>query len=419
MRPIARRVPHLKNNYLRGNSLNGKPSSPFNNNLNGEGKLKKVEGLVYDTKLDGFNPLKSGWPIVITKDMLEVRLELESEDYDGVNNTTTYPLHVHRNKKLDTSRLFETCLKIADNYKDVRKIGWGGCGHMYSAGCNVGFKGLVSEVALSSKMKKQSIEFRESIKNGLENAAEIFSKEFGDKNVKYEETINHVNSVWTKKTKCPKIVSWIISDGLGNPMHVDDDHSRSFAGWFTKKEIKNRSAWLLFPKHGVAIELCDGTFISWDGIHCDHCSSVPNLSPNNRIFSLFTAVTNKVHRTLQKAKNCQAILKKIKAEGTRLAEGARVEFKSVKINDKVSCLWFDDGPGKTKLKTEEKDCALRERGQKKRKWIHCYIDDIDIARKRIKLRDKGGNKTREHKFMGKSEINNLLVPGWITGRTNT
>jgi len=41
---------------------------------------------------------------------------------------------------------------------------------------------------------------------------------------------------------------------LGNPEHIDNDLSRSYAGWFTNGDKANESKWFLFPNWGVAIE---------------------------------------------------------------------------------------------------------------------------------------------------------------------
>jgi hypothetical protein len=101
------------------------------------GKHQKVQGLVFDTQLPGFNP--KSWDHPITKDMSDVTLELCAEGYDGVNNVTTYTLHIHRHVNRDTSWFLSICEDISDKYSGVRQEGWGSYGNMYSAGYNVGY----------------------------------------------------------------------------------------------------------------------------------------------------------------------------------------------------------------------------------------------------------------------------------------
>jgi len=120
----------------RANSLHGSPIVETNCMTNekriGYGKLKKVEGLLFDTSLPNFNPLT--WKYPITKDISCMNLELCSEGFNGIDNCVTYSLHIHRHVNHDTSMLLKTCQSIANNYSGVRCKGWGGVGGMYSAG---------------------------------------------------------------------------------------------------------------------------------------------------------------------------------------------------------------------------------------------------------------------------------------------
>ena len=42
------------------------------------------------------------------------------------------------------------------------------------------------------------------------------------------------------------------------------------------------SWYLLFPRHGLAIELCHGCWISWDGRVQPHCTAVPDVAEGDR-----------------------------------------------------------------------------------------------------------------------------------------
>lgn len=94
------------------------------------------------------------------------------------------------------------------------------------------------------------------------------------------------------RTEVP--LSFVTSKNLANSEHLDTkDHSRSFTYWVTRHELEG--AFLLFPQWGLAIELCNGRFVSWHGNECAHCSSEESKTPSNNegtkdIYSLFTAL---------------------------------------------------------------------------------------------------------------------------------
>lgn len=358
------------------------------------GKHQKVPGLVFDTQLPGFNP--KSWHHPITKDMSDVTLELCAEGYNGIDNVTSYTLHIHRHVNRDTSWFLSICEDISDKYSGVRREGWGSYGNMYSAGYNVGYKGRISPVAKSQKMKKMPPCIAHSITDRLSMSGIKFQDEFGSKNVGFEEMVCLQNEFWPKnRNRLIGPATWIVSKDLGNPKHVDDDHSRSYAGWFTRENIDNQSAWFLFPDWGVAIELCNDTWISWDGVNCAHCSSVPHLSTSNNIYSLFTAITKKIHTNAEKVNECERLLQR------------RSIFDSLSVNQKVTLRWVPPLDGaKSKLPKR----ARRKYGNKHRRWLHCYVEKIENGT--VKLRERNKNK-RKLQEISKSEVHNQIVLGWV------
>ena len=262
-------VPHLgKGAYPRGNSYNGSHITQDNaTKLRGQGKLGKIEGLLYDVNIDGFDPFDSStiWPYTVERSINEARMELMTETFYEGNVNTSHTLTIHRTPRKRSKHILRTCTDIANSHSSVRGTGWGGVGGMYSAGYNLGYKGRLSRVAPSSKMKKMPPSISRSIQNSLSSAGNRFDEEFSKRHVCYKETLAIQNEMWVPHQKVPVgPACWIVSIDLGNPLHKDDDHSRSYAGWFCSEEIMNRSAWFLFPEWGVAIELCNNTWISWD-----------------------------------------------------------------------------------------------------------------------------------------------------------
>jgi hypothetical protein len=389
---------HLGENRPRANFFYGEPIASGNDVgfVAPSGKYKKVEGLVFDTQYPNFDP--SSWKYPIGKDVDHIDLELCAEGYDGVDNVTSYGLHIHRNANRDTSMLLSICEDIADNYSGVRGKGWGSVGGMYSAGYNVGYKGRISPVAKSQKMKKLPLSAIHSVTNRLSIAGDIFHEEFDGNNVGFDEMVRLQADMWPKNRDCPRgPACWIVSEDLGNPEHVDDDFSRSYAGWFTKQGIDNKSAWFLFPDWGIAIELSNDTWISWDGVNCAHCSSVPHLKETNHIYSLFTAITGKVERNAKRVNACKGLLQE------------RVHFDTLSVNDMVSLRWVPPlDKGKPKLCKR----ARRKYGYRYRRWLHCTVDHINYSKGTIKLRERNKNK-RKLARLTKLQIHNWVVKGWV------
>ena len=97
---------------------------------------------------------------------------------------------------------------------------------MFSAGYNVGYKGCISSVALSPKMKKMPTQAIDAINNDLFTMGSKFFHEFHGINVGYDEMLQEQKSLWPKNRSCPEgPACWIVSKDLGNPQHVDADHS--------------------------------------------------------------------------------------------------------------------------------------------------------------------------------------------------
>jgi len=69
-----------------------------------------------------------------------------------------------------------------------------------------------------------------------------------------------------------------------------------------------KSWWFLLPEHGVAIELCDGACISWDGRVLMHCSSCPVATVD--LYSVWSSVPAAVLKRHAEDSACAESLKK-------------------------------------------------------------------------------------------------------------
>jgi hypothetical protein len=96
------------------------------------------------------------------------------------------------------------------------------------------------------------------------------------------------------------------SRDLGTPRHLDiNDGGRSIAVWthFTSAQTRKQPLgwWFLFPDVGLAIELCDGALVSWDGRSVAHCTCVPARLPvDDHLYSLFFGVSSKTETAARK-----------------------------------------------------------------------------------------------------------------------
>ena len=112
--------------------------------------------------------------------------------------------------------------------------------------------------------------------------------------------------IWPKE--CPDELTdvprcWNASLNLGNKFHKDNDGNRSFAVWVSNNKDTSSTSWyLLFPEWEVAIEICHGTWISWNGRFCGHCTAVPNLTNGEKLISLCCSIPQKICDHLEKEK---------------------------------------------------------------------------------------------------------------------
>ena len=145
-------------------------------------------------------------------------------------------------------------------------------------------------------------EARARVTAGMEIAGKSFARCWSSAGVGFEELLEQQKRLWGAKAR-PWPICWDMSDGLGNAEHIDPDGHRSYAVWLSKLGHAgvSRSWWLLFPRHGVAIELCHGCWISWDGRQQPHCTAVPDVAEGDRLMSLFCSIPASAMTVLERA----------------------------------------------------------------------------------------------------------------------
>ena len=166
---------------------------------------------------------------------------------------------------------------------------WKGIGKMIGIGKHIDqMVGQHCNFVMTKKHRNLWSNIKESMT--LQKCGEIFKKQFGDKEVGFNEMLEEQKRLWPKE--CPDELkdeprTYNGSENLGNEMHRDDDDDRLFPVWVDKMGDELKSWYLLFPQWEIAIQLTNGTWISWDSGSCGHCSAVPEVYDGDRLVSLF------------------------------------------------------------------------------------------------------------------------------------
>ena len=150
---------------------------------------------------------------------------------------------------------------------------------------------------------------RARVAAGMEQAGQAFGRRWTGAGVEYEQLLENQDRLWGAKSRRWPLC-WDMSDGLGNAMHVDPDGHRSYAVWLSAlgHAGASRSWYLLFPRHGLAIELCHGCWISWDGRVQPHCTAVPDVAEGDRLMSLFCSLPANAMNVLERANSWRDVM---------------------------------------------------------------------------------------------------------------
>ena len=280
--------PHLGRNYPRGNKYKGKFISQEHAASLDKFPRNQVPSLLYDQSDKGFDPTKWRFHINTTQD---ARLFLQPLHGDG--DAYSNLVHVHRSKNEDDNNfLHHTTSKLIEECNPVRTTnGWNGVGIMVGIGEHLNRNGQHTDFVL--KPKYRTMWSNEEEKMMMSKCGRIFEAQFNNKSVGYKEMIEHQKHLWPNN--CPNMVTdvprcWNASRNLGNELHNDGDADRSFAVWTNEKKNHSKSWYLLFPEWELSIEICHGTWISWNGRSCGHCSTVPNVVEGDQFLSLFCSI---------------------------------------------------------------------------------------------------------------------------------
>ena len=295
--------PHLGEDYPRGNMYRKKEVTQYKAaRLQRTGQLGgRVVSLLYDEGHVGFCP--KNWRFFVGRSDEGRWLLLPS---DGDKEGQPHPLYVHRSKNVEeNSSLYEVTKTLINNHPQVRNgEGWDGVGSMIGVGEHLDMHGKHCNFVLKDEKRHMWTDTNENLI--MMDCGQIFEKHFGGKDVGYHDMIAKQKTVWP--TNCPSRLSdhprsYSASCNLGNELHRDNDAARSFAVWVNEKGDESKSWYLLFPEWEVAIEVTHGTWISWNGRYCGHCTAVPNVAAGDSLLSLFCTIPQRLYTFLKKKKD--------------------------------------------------------------------------------------------------------------------
>ena len=299
--------PHVGPVYPRANKYKGEFITQEDaRSLTNVFRRNQIPSLLYDQQVEGFDP--TTWPFFIPSTD-SARLYLQP--LNGHGNLHSNLVHIHRsNDDHENDFLYKTISKLICERNPIRNTnGWDNVGLMAGVGEHLDWHRQHTDFVLKPEFRTRwSNEEEKLIMN---KCGKIFEAQFWDECVGYGMMIKHQKYLWPKE--CPDKLTdvprcWTVSKNLGNELHNDDDADRSFAVWVNKNkgQRQSKSWYLLFPEWGVAIELCEGTWISWNGSSCGHCTAVPDLADDDELLSLFCSIPKNL---------CNYLLRKKTSDG--------------------------------------------------------------------------------------------------------
>ena len=275
-----------------------------------------ITNIMYDQGKPGFNP--SAWPVTIYASMKSTQICCADVDQT---------VYVHNSVSNQVDKLVQIAMDMSEMHATVR-VGKN-CGTMHPFGMHL-HHGSGKAVAISKGKKCPPTPIskkRDIIQHGIEQAGTFFNAEFTC-NPHYGTMLELQRKINLKNVNNHP-ACWMVSCNLANAMHVDkNDASRSFVIWISQSQTERHTWWFLLPTYGVAIQLCHGRCISWDGSKIEHCTSMPSAEDihHGNLYALFTAVPKNLIHVEERRALCKSHFKSLDASRA-VAEQLEVGMK--------------------------------------------------------------------------------------------
>jgi len=391
------RVSHLGDNYHRGNVIKSRnkreefqPISRAKADRLPRGRRGQHNGLLYDPRYVGFHPDR--WEFVVRANE-SARFELES--LVGAQATV---VDIQRSPATTDSKLIDITTFAIKEHNLVRT--GDGVGGMVGIGDHLGYDGGIHPFVMKNP------HLRGQLVNDLHHVAGVqFETHFGGRDVGWEDMLQCQNDLWPypkpKSARC-----WDASENLGNSCHTDRDNARSFAVWLRlKSDDVVGGWWFLFPKHGVAVELAHGTWMSWDGREQPHCSAVPQVKDDDKLLSLFASLPNNLCSVFEREQACGDVIKKrMEQDSDGPWSGSRGIFLQLHVGIRVMLRWVPDAPEHLSKR------GKRRYGQSHFRWLACRVVALDHNKCTVEVREVK-SPYWVHPVLSSIQVFNSLVIG--------
>ena len=247
---------------------------------------------------------------------------------------------------------------------------------------------------------------RAQIYADMERLGHMFDRHFSGRGVGFEGMMQRQGELWRHSGRggahhYPQC--WDASIDYSSAQHVDRDGDRSFARWFARHGHASRSRrwWLLFPQHGVVVELVHGVWVSWDGRIAAHCTAVPDVAEGDALLSVFCSLPASLVRHLERGVECRGELGKRSEVGAE-GGGGRTLFERLVVGMRVSYRFVPPAPPEVEARGKP---ALRAWGKAHVRWVRAKVKAK--SRTHVVLQDLSSGRCSEP--FGVSQVSNRVV----------
>lgn len=272
----------------KNNGINQQQAAELCNNKKNIGYRHQVNGLVYNPNQMPNVSSDNNWPVVSrapTKKNPQRTAEFDLGPGNG-----SIMIH-HPEVKIERASSIHVAAEFALKHHSRNRVIEGEGGVMVSAGRRFEYRSSTVVPYVNKHfagVDRQDDHGHNVFNKGISSFHELIRSTplkdtfLGDIEC-LKQTGNVLNLRSREGTSYAAHMSYAVSHNLSNSPHIDtNDASKSFDLFYTLPSEPGR-AWLLFPDHGIAIELCGTVFVCWDGRIQHHCSR----TVSGNVYSLF------------------------------------------------------------------------------------------------------------------------------------
>ena len=281
----------------------------------------RCDGLVYDESFPGYNPVL--WEHVALAPSAAQgshRFLLESASSKGEAHVVDVCYRPSKFLPAAVREHSQYCLSAHGNVRETECA----AGMMVGVGDRLGFSGY------HESFKATDSEAHMLVRSGMLAAGDLFQSHFSGRSVGWEELMSHQEALWPGREGATSPQSCFVSYCYGGAKHCDLDGDRSFGVWHSCGLGRSGPWWFLFPDHGLAVQIVDCTWISWDGRVSAHCTAVPHhVDPEEGLFSMMCTLTGRLCDFLERKQHCLQQLQQQQSQ-TRKRKGAPCMFEQIR-----------------------------------------------------------------------------------------